>query len=262
MNYLLLTALLPVLILIIYIYRKDKKQPEPIGQIVKAFLLGVLSIPLSFVVSIPLQEMGFFSKEVCSVADAVRISFFGAAIPEELAKLYILRRILKNNEFFDEKMDGIVYAVCVSMGFAAFENITYLISNMDSYMQVGFSRALTAVPGHFCFGVVMGYYYSLASFDEKDRTKNQIMVIAAPVIVHGIYDSILFASSALINKFLVINETVAGIISFVFVAGFVYFCFKMWKFGSLKIKEHIRSDEEDMHRKREEEFNELFKNNS
>lgn len=259
MNYLLLTALLPVLILIIYIYRKDKKQPEPIGQIVKAFLLGVLSIPLSFVVSIPLQEMGFFSKEVCSVADAVRISFFGAAIPEELAKLYILRRILKNNEFFDEKMDGIVYAVCVSMGFAAFENITYLISNMDSYMQVGFSRALTAVPGHFCFGVVMGYYYSLASFDEKDRTKNQIMVIAAPVIVHGIYDSILFASSALINKFLVINETVAGVVSFVFVAGFVYFCFKMWKFGSLKIKEHIRSDEEDMQRKREEEFNELFK---
>ena len=259
MNYLLLTALLPVLILIIYIYRKDKKQPEPIGQIVKAFLLGVLSIPLSFVVSIPLQEMGFFSKEVCSVADAVRISFFGAAIPEELAKLYILRRILKNNEFFDEKMDGIVYAVCVSMGFAAFENITYLISNMDSYMQVGFSRALTAVPGHFCVGVVMGYYYSLASFDEKDRTKNQIMVIAAPVIVHGIYDSILFASSALINKFLVINETVAGIISFVFVAGFVYFCFKMWKFGSVKIKEHIKSDEEDMQRKREEEFNELFK---
>ncbi len=257
----IITALFPVVILLLYIYSKDNIQPEPIGQIVKAFLLGVLSIPLSFVVSIPLQEMGFFSKEVGSIADAVRISFFGAAIPEELAKLYILRQILKNNEFFDEKMDGIVYAVCVSMGFAAFENITYLISNMDAYMQVGFSRALTAVPGHFCFGVVMGYYYSLATFDEKDRTKNQIMVIAAPVIVHGIYDSILFASSALIDKFLVINETIAGIISFVFVAGFVYFCFKMWKFGSLKIKEHIKSDEDELQRKREEEFEELFKKN-
>ena len=248
--------------MLLYIYRKDNIQPEPIGQIVKAFLLGVLSIPLSFVVSIPLQELGFYSKEVSSIADAVRISFFGAAIPEELAKLYILRQILKNNEFFDEKMDGIVYAVCVSMGFAAFENITYLISNVDSYMQVGFSRALTAVPGHFCFGVIMGYYYSLAIFDEKDRAKNQVMVIVAPVIVHGIYDSILFASVALIEKFSVISETVAGIISLVFVVGFVYFCFKMWKFGSLKIKEHIKSDEEDIQRKREEEFNELFKNNS
>ena len=258
----IITALFPVVILLLYIYRKDNIQPEPIGQIVKAFLLGILSIPLSFVVSIPLQELGFYSKEVGSIADAVRISFFGAAIPEELAKLYILRQILKNNEFFDEKMDGIVYAVCVSMGFAAFENITYLISNVDSYMQVGFSRALTAVPGHFCFGVIMGYYYSLASFDEKDRTKNQVMVIAAPVIVHGIYDSILFASSALIDKFLVINETIAGIISLVFVVGFVYFCFKMWKFGSLKIKEHVKSDEDELQRKREEEFNELFKNNS
>lgn len=258
----IITALFPVVILLLYIYRKDNIQPEPIGQIVKVFLLGVLSIPLSFVVSIPLQELGFYSKEVSSIADAVRISFFGAAIPEELAKLYILRQILKNNEFFDEKMDGIVYAVCVSMGFAAFENITYLISNVDSYMQVGFSRALTAVPGHFCFGVIMGYYYSLATFDEKDRAKNQIMVIVAPVIVHGIYDSILFASAALIEKFSVISETVAGIISLVFVVGFVYFCFKMWKFGSLKIKEHIKSDEDDLQRKREEEFNELFKNNS
>ena len=248
--------------MLLYIYRKDNIQPEPIGQIVKAFLLGVLSIPLSFVVSIPLQELGFYSKEVSSIADAVRISFFGAAIPEELAKLYILRKILKNNEFFDEKMDGIVYAVCVSMGFAAFENITYLISNVDSYMQVGFSRALTAVPGHFCFGVIMGYYYSLAYFDEKDRPKNQIMVIAAPVIVHGIYDSILFAAAALVEKFSVISEAVAGIISLVFVVGFVYFCFKMWKFGSLKIKEHVKSDEDELQRKREEEFNELFKNNS
>ena len=87
------------------------------------------------------------------------------------------------------------------------------------------------------------------------------MVIAAPVIVHGIYDSILFASSALIDKFLVINETIAGIISLVFVAGFIYFCFKMWKFGSLKIKEHIKSDEDELQKKQEKEFNDLFKRN-
>lgn len=259
MNYLLLTALLPVLILIIYIYRKDKKQPEPIGQIVRAFLLGLLSAPLSFAVSVPSEMIGLYSEEVYTVMDAIRVSFFGAAIPEELAKLFILWIVVRNNKFFDEKMDGIVYAVCVSMGFAAFENITYLVSNMDSYMQVGFSRALTAVPGHFCFGVIMGYYYSLASFDEKDRQKNQIMVIAAPVIVHGIYDSILFASSALINKFLVINETLAGIISIVFVAGFIYFCFKMWKFGSAKIQQHIENDNND-EQKAQEDFNELFKN--
>ena len=124
MNYLLLTALLPVLILIIYIYRKDKKQPEPIGQIVRAFLLGLLSAPLSFAVSVPSEMIGLYSEEVYTVMDAIRVSFFGAAIPEELAKLFILWIVVRNNKFFDEKMDGIVYAVCVSMGFAALENIT------------------------------------------------------------------------------------------------------------------------------------------
>lgn len=255
---LIITALLPVFILILYVYRKDKIQPEPVGQIVKAFLLGTLSVPLSFVVSVPLHELGFYSKEVGSISDAVRISFFGAAIPEELAKLYILSRILKNNKFFDEKMDGIVYAVCVSMGFAAFENVTYLINNIDSYMQVGLGRAITAVPGHFCFGVVMGYYYSLASFEKKDRKKNQIMVIAAPVIVHGIYDSILFATAALAESLSVISEGIAAVVILVFVAVFIYFCFKMWKFASLKIKEHIERDKEDME-KSKEELNEIFK---
>ena len=74
MNYLLLTALLPVLILIIYIYRKDKKQPEPIGQIVRAFMLGLLSAPLSFAVSVPSEMIGLYSEEVYTVMDAIRVS--------------------------------------------------------------------------------------------------------------------------------------------------------------------------------------------
>ncbi|MBR5780790.1 MAG: PrsW family intramembrane metalloprotease [Bacteroidales bacterium] len=239
---LLITALLPVLILLLYIYRKDKMQPEPIGQIVRAFLLGLLTVPLSFLVSVPSEMIGLYSDDVYTVMDAFKISFFGAAIPEEAAKLFVLWLVVRKNKYFDEKMDGIVYAVCVSMGFAAFENVLYLVDNMDSFMQVGISRGLTAVPGHFCFGVVMGYYYSLAAFEGKDRKRNRTLTIAAPVIVHGIYDTILFAATVLIDKHLEISETLAGLISIVFVVGFIYFCFKMWKFGSLKIKQHIADD--------------------
>ena len=260
MNYLLLTALLPVLILIIYIYRKDKKQPEPIGQIVRAFLLGLLSAPLSFAVSVPSEMIGLYSEEVYTVMDAIRVSFFGAAIPEELAKLFILWIVVRNNKFFDEKMDGIVYAVCVSMGFAALENVLYLVGNMESYMEVGMSRAFTAIPGHFCFGVVMGYYYSLAAFDKKNKLKNKVLTIVAPVIVHGIYDSILFAEGALVETLAEISEGLAGIVGLAFVALFVYFCFKMWKFGSAKIQQHIENDNND-EQKAQEDFNELFKNN-
>ena len=257
---LLITALLPVVILLLYIYRKDKMQPEPVGQIVKAFLLGLLTVPLSFFVSVPSEMIGLYSDNVFSVMDAFRISFFGAAIPEEAAKLFILWLVLRKNKYFDEKMDGIVYAVCVSMGFAALENITYLISNLDSYMEVGVSRAFTAIPGHFCFGVVMGYYYSLAAFDKKDRQRNRILTFAAPVIVHGLYDTILFASEAVVDSFSPIDENVVLLVSVFFTALFIYFCFKMWKFGSLKIKQHIANDKEDS-MKAQEEFNGLFGNN-
>lgn len=254
-----ITALLPVVILIIYIYRKDNLQPEPTGQIVRAFLLGLLSAPLSFLVSGPLMALGLFSSEVTSISDAVRISFFGAAIPEEAAKLYILYNVVKKNKFFDEKMDGIVYAVCVSMGFAAFENVLYLFSNMENYMATGIARAFTAVPGHFCFGIVMGYYYSLATFDKHNVKRNKILTFVAPVIVHGLYDTILFAAATLTESLTEVSEGVAGVVGLVFVAIFIYFCFKMWKFGSQKIKEHLKNDKENMEMSKQE-INDIFKN--
>jgi hypothetical protein len=64
----------------------------------------------------------------------------------------------------------------------------------------------------------------------------------APVIVHGLYDTILFGTSVLVEKYIKISESLAGLISIMFTALFIYFCFKMWKFGSLKIKQHIAND--------------------
>ena len=228
MNYLiLLTALLPVAILVYHIYRKDKKSPEPTGQLVKAFLFGILSVPVSFCISIPLGIIGLYPVEATSILGSISTAFFGAAIPEEIAKFIMLWLLLRKNRYFDEKMDGIVYAVCVSLGFAALENIMYLFSNSESYLSVGIVRAIFAVPGHFCFGILMGYYYSLAKFYPNTPTKNKVLIIVAPIIVHGLYDSILF----------IINVTPA--ISGVLLIVFLILCHKMWKYGSKSIHEHL-----------------------
>jgi RsiW-degrading membrane proteinase PrsW (M82 family) len=144
------------------------------------------------------------------------------------------------------------------MGFAALENVTYLLSDIDSYIEIGVSRAFTAIPGHFCFGVVMGYYYSLAAFENKNKQRNRILTFVAPVIVHGLYDSILFATEPVIDSISTIDENVVLFVSLSLTALFIYFCFKMWKFGSLKIKQHIANDKEDS-KKAQEEFNDLFK---
>lgn len=228
----LLTALLPIVILVYYIYHKDKNKPEPTGQLVKAFCLGVLSAPLSFSISIPLRLIGAYSAETTSILGSVSAAFFGAAIPEEISKFFILWLVLRNNKYFDEKMDGIVYAVCVSLGFAAIENILYLFVHSESFITVGISRAIFAVPGHFCFGILMGYYYSLAKFYPKAPKKNKALILIAPIIVHGLYDTILFIID--------VTPAISGILLIVFLV----FCHRMWKYGSRRIKEHLNRDKE------------------
>ena len=125
----LLTALLPIAILVYYIYHKDKKSPEPTGQLVKAFLFGILSVPVSFCLSIPFGIIGLYPIEATSILGNISTAFFGAAIPEEIAKFFMLWLLLRKIRYFDEKMDGIVYAVCVSLGFEALENIFHTIHN-------------------------------------------------------------------------------------------------------------------------------------
>ena len=226
----LLTALLPIAILVYYIYHKDKKSPEPTGQLVKAFLFGILSVPVSFCISIPLGIIGLYPVETTSILGSISTAFFGAAIPEEIAKFFMLWLLLRKNPYFDEKMDGIVYAVCVSLGFAALENIMYLYTNADSYLSVGIARAIFSVPGHFCFGILMGYYYSLAKFYPKTPKKNKVLILVVPILAHGLYNSILF----IIN----VTPAISGILMIVFLV----FCHKMWKYGSCRIKEHILRD--------------------
>ena len=226
----LLTALLPIAVLLFYIYRKDKNFPEPIGQLLKAFFIGVLAVPLSLCISTPLESLGLYSMEPSTITGAIGTSFLGAAIPEEIAKFFMLWLFLRKNRYFDEKMDGIVYAVCVSLGFAALENIMYLFSNAETFLSVGISRAIFAVPGHFCFGILMGYYYSLAKFYPKTPLKNKALILVAPIIVHGLYDSILFITD--------VTPAISGILTIVFLV----FCHKMWKYGSKSIKEHIERD--------------------
>lgn len=228
-------ALIPVVLLLFYILRKDRRAPEPARQLVKGFLFGILSLPLSFCMSAPFGYFGLYVDEPVTVWGSVMTAFWGAAIPEEIAKLIMLWLLLRKNRHFDEKLDGIVYAVCVSLGFAAGENLLYLFYNYDSFLTVGIMRALFAIPAHFSFGVLMGYYYSLVKFYPKSPAKNKVMVILAPIFAHGIYDSILFAL-----------DVTYPAVALLLLAVFLAFCFLMWHYVTSRIREHMARDIETM----------------
>ena len=123
--------------------------------------------------------------------------FFVAALPEESFKLLALWLVLRKNRNFDEHYDGIVYAVCVGLGFAAVENVFYVFSD-DDWAEVAILRALLAVPGHYAFAVLMGYYYSLYHF--VDRTpQTAICILLVPFVAHGVYDALVFSGDVTIG---------------------------------------------------------------
>lgn len=225
----LVTALLPVALLLYYIYKTDL-YPEPRAQLFKAFLYGVIIVlPAVVVEGIVEKLLLAFNLNLSSLMGAAAQAFFVAALPEEGLKLLALWLLLRKNPYFDEHIDGIVYAVYVSLGFAAIENISYLFSNYESWVEVGFTRALLAVPGHYAFGVLMGFFYSLYYFVNRSK-RNKYLIFVAPFIAHGIYDTFAFSSSI---------SPVWGGIGFV---GLVAFCIWMHRFCRNRIGSHLHRD--------------------
>ncbi len=180
---LIFIALAPVVIILFYIYFRDKYEREPIGLLLKAIIAGgFITIPI-LLVEIGLSKIGAsFSS---SSAEIIWRAFVVAATTEEVFKFLALYILIWANRNFNEKFDGIVYAVYISLGFALVENVLYVIQGGAG---VGLMRALTAVPAHALFGVVMGYYFGLARFYKEQRTFFMIRAIMWPVILHGFYD--------------------------------------------------------------------------
>lgn len=220
-------ALLPAALLFFYIYRKDVAQPEPPKWLWKAVGYGALSAIAAIMVGLMLPEPTEIMPQFKdSVVGAILTAFCSAAIPEEACKLLMLWLLLRKNPFFDEHLDGIVYATCVGLGFAGFENILYVFDSLEDFVSVAISRGIFAVPGHFFFAVAMGYFFSLASFashSEEERKRNMILAFIVPVVLHGIYDACLMASS------------VSDGVAFICIVFFLYFCHKMQKKGRERI---------------------------
>lgn len=225
-------ALLPVFILVGFLIWKDRFNPEPLSQILKALFFGTLTIPCSLFFS---YVIGFYvdvpeGLEFHSVRDAFVTAFFGAAVPEESAKLLLFWLFLRHNPYFDERVDGIVYASCIALGFAGVENVMYLFNDVDDFLSLGVSRALTAVPGHMCDGVIMGYFYSMARFYKKRRLINSLLVWLAPVTLHCIYDFCLMVVAVDENRF------------YIFYILFLVFFIKLLKFSNRRIDELLYRD--------------------
>ena len=189
---LIAAAVIPAVWLMIRVYRADRLEKEPARLLIRLVILGVIATALAGVTEQAgdMLLMSIFPEE--NILYNFLLDFVVVAVSEEGFKYLLLKKRTWRNPEFNCEFDGVVYAVFVSLGFALWENIFYVLS-------YGFAnavaRAVTAIPGHASFGVFMGVWYGaakrydMAGFAEESKRARQ-RALWIPVLLHGTYDFI------------------------------------------------------------------------
>ena len=182
---LLLVTILPSVFIVIFFVVSDKFR-EPNWEIIKIFIFGILITIPAFFANFFL--ISFFSQNTLASQHLIS-SFLTAAPVEEGLKFLVLFLVVYKMKNFNEPLDGMVYGLCVSLGFATLENVYYVyLSEFKEItpMTLAIVRAFTAVPAHGVFGAMMGYFFMKYSYINKKD--NLFFCFFIPFLLHGFYN--------------------------------------------------------------------------
>jgi RsiW-degrading membrane proteinase PrsW (M82 family) len=191
-------AVAPALLLLWLVVAADSR-PEPPRVVLTALVLGALSAIVAVVVELTLQRLVPLSSNPWLAADENALLF--AAIPEEIVKISIIALIARRRRDFDEPMDGVVYGTAVGLGFAALENILYVVGAEGAWGGVAVMRGILSVPFHGALGAIAGAYIARAHFGALGMHKSgrwrrpRLLVLAwlVPIVLHTGFDAPLFS---------------------------------------------------------------------
>ena len=205
---LLSATILPSILIILFFVYSDKFK-EPRSEIIKVFFYGILiTIPAYFLNTF----LSNFFYENTRVGEGLISSFLTAAPVEEGLKLFVLYYFVYKMKDFNEPVDGIVYGVTVSLGFATLENIYYVYLLADyfdtSSMSLALVRSFSAVPAHAVFGLFMGYFFMKYSFVKKGD--NLFFAFIIPFALHGCYN-LFTISNFLVSLALILISWIVGL---------------------------------------------------
>jgi protease PrsW len=191
---LLALALGPGIAIMLYIYWRDNHDREPVKHLIICFLLGLLSIVPAVLIEQWLSGVQVNIFEARSVSGQLFSAYIVAATVEEIVKFAFCRLYAYPKKDFNEPLDGIVYMVMVAMGFATLENVFYIFNDAKGGIGTGVMRMFLAVPGHACWGVIIGYFMGLAKFKQSGIKRVVLMItgLLLAILLHGTYDGLLF----------------------------------------------------------------------
>ena len=181
----LLITILPSLLIVAFFVKSDRF-PEPTSQIIKIFMFGVFLCIPAFLIN---TELSYIYANT-DIDEALISSFLSAAPVEEVLKFTVLYSLVYKMKDFNEPIDGIVYGVTVSLGFATLENIYYVYFLSDYFdttsQSLALLRSFSAIPAHGIFGATMGYFFMKYAFIKKENNLALCMIV--PILLHGAYN--------------------------------------------------------------------------
>ncbi len=176
-------AVIPGIAISLYIIYRDRHEREPVLLLLGCFIAGVVSTLPAIIMEEAWARAGVVESP--NMFMTFLLSFVSVATSEEFVKFACVMMFAYPWKYFNEPMDGIVYSVMVSMGFATFENILYA----DRYgIETVILRAFTAVPAHAAFGIIMGYHIGIAKFKLRGRFMHLLLGLLGAIFFHGTYD--------------------------------------------------------------------------
>lgn len=225
MNFnLFITAVTPGIALALIIYFIDRYDREPVKLLAKTFIGGAIIVIPTIILESFLSMFNIFG----GLLGAAYTAFIVAGFSEEFFKRLVVMRMDYNNSAYDERLDGIVYCVMASLGFATVENIMYVVFRFPDVESVGFYRAFLSVPAHMLFAITMGYFLSMSKFCS-DPTKKKYYYsksLTTPLILHGIFDFILMSGNS--------------VLMFVFIPYVIY----LWRENIKKLNKYYKESKE------------------
>ena len=216
---LIAAAVIPAIGLMFYVYKADHLEKESPAMLWRLVVGGVLSALIALILEKVFSLLLNLTVSSDSTAYNIILYFVIVAFSEEGAKYFMLRRRSWRSPEFNCQYDGVVYAVFISLGFAIWENISYVLTYGFASAVV---RAVTAIPGHACFGVFMGVFYALAKKYSLGQQKGQstlfsVLAVVIPGLLHGTYDYIATKENTSFNWFFIIFVVILFIISFLLI---------------------------------------------
>lgn len=198
----LLLSVLPGLLWISFIYRTDFYEPEPKRLIIKAFIIGGLTVFPAVLLEMLLD---FGSNTM--------MALITAPVVEESLKFLFFMIFFYHHRDFDEALDGIIYACSIAIGFATIENIFYVFSafEYERVYEVASLRAFLSIPGHFLFSSLWGYAAGVVKFRLRSGATLGAGLLAA-ILMHSGFNFTAIVSAWGSSLFIVIFSVFAWIL--------------------------------------------------